>query len=136
MVYPRTPIRVRLRKQNPADALRGKAAYRTVATEIYAAVRQYSTETDAYAAIADFTAVAEVDLSEDFIRRLAREEPAMPRASDRGRIVVFSDEAGVATARMFQSFGESTRPLFHVVHTLDEALEAIGVESSDSELLP
>ena len=105
-------------------------------TEIYTAMRQYSTETNAYAGIADFSAVVQVDISEDFIRRLASEEPAMPQAGKRGRIVVFSDEAGFAVARMFQSFGESTRPLFHVVRTLDEALEAFGVESSRFEPLP
>jgi hypothetical protein len=104
--------------------------------EVYAAVRQYSIETNAYATIADFSAAVQVDLSEVFIRRLAREEPAMPRARDRGRIVVISDDAGFAIARMFQMFGESTRPLFHIVRTLDEALEAFGVDSSRFELLP
>lgn len=43
--------------------------------------------------------------------------------------LLFLDDVGFGMARMFQMLGESTRPLFHVVRTLNEALEALGVES-------
>lgn len=104
--------------------------------EMYLAIREYSVKTDAYAAIADFSAAVQVDLTEDFIRRLAREEPAMPRATERGRVVVFSNDGGFAMARMFQTLGESTRPLFHVVRSLDEAFQALGIEAPRFEVLP
>jgi hypothetical protein len=37
--------------------------------------------------------------------------------------------------RMFQIVGESSRPLLHVVRTVDEALTALGVESPHFEPL-
>lgn len=103
--------------------------------EVYAANRQYAIATDAHAGIADFSAVMYVDLSAAFIRQLARQEPSMLRATERARIVVFKDEVGFGMARMFQMLGESTRPLFLVVRSLDEALEALGAESAHFEPL-
>jgi hypothetical protein len=35
--------------------------------------------------------------------------------------------------RMFQIAGESARPLLHVVHTVDEALTMLGVQSPHFE---
>ena len=104
--------------------------------EVYAALREYAIATNPYAAIADFSAVTQVELSPAFIQQLALEEPSVPQASERGRIAVIADEAGFNMARMFQKLGESTRPLLHVVRTLDEALEALGVESPRFEVLP
>ena len=103
--------------------------------EVYAANREYAIATDAYAGIADFSAVIHVDLSAAFIRQLAHHEPAMPRATERARIVVFADDVGFGMARMFQMPGEPTRPLFLVVRSLDEALEALGVEGAHFEPL-
>ena len=104
--------------------------------EVYAALREYAIATDPYAAIVDFSAATQVDLSVDFVRQLALREPAVPRAAERGRIAVFPDDVGFEMARMFQMFGESARPLLHVVRSLHEALEALGVESAQFELLP
>ena len=104
--------------------------------EVYASLREYAIATEPHAVIADFSAAIQVEVSVDFIRQLAREEPAVPRAGERGRIAVFSDDVGFGMARMFQTLGESTRPLLHVVRSLDEALEALGVESAQFELLP
>jgi len=103
--------------------------------EFYTTVRQYSISTDAYAGIFDFSSVTQVDVSTAFIRQLALGEPAMPRANERGRIVVFTNDVGFGLARMFQMLGEPTRPLFLAVRTLDEALEALGVQSPQFERL-
>ena len=104
--------------------------------EVYAALREYAIATNPNAVIGDFSAATQVELSPAFIQQLAVEEPAVPQASERGRIVVFADDAGFNIARMFQRLAESTRPLLHVVRTLDEALEAFGVESPRFEVLP
>jgi len=103
--------------------------------EFYTTVRQYSISTDAYAGIFDFSSVTQVDVSTAFICQLALGEPAMPRANERGRIVVFTNDVGFGLARMFQMLGEPTRPLFLAVRTLDEALEALGVQSPQFERL-
>ena len=104
--------------------------------EVYAALREYSIATNPYAVIMDFSAATQVEVSPAFIQQVALEEPAVPQASEGGRVAVLADDAGFNMARMFQRLGESTRPLLHVVRTLDEALEALGVESPRFEVLP
>jgi hypothetical protein len=104
--------------------------------EVYAVIRGYAIATNPHAAIGDFSAVTQVEVTPAFIQELALEEPAVPWPSERGRIVVFPDDVGFNLACMFQKFGESTRPLLHVVRTMVEALESLGVESPLFELLP
>lgn len=104
--------------------------------QVYTALRKYAAMTDPHAAIADFSAAKQVELSTAFVRQLALEEPAVPRAAERGRIVVFPDDVGFSMARMFQTLGEPTRPLFLVVRTFNDALEALGVESPQFVPLP
>ena len=104
--------------------------------EAYKALRQYAIATNPNAVIGDFSAATQVELSVAFLQQLALEEPAVPQAGQRGRIAVFSCDAGLGAARMFQMFAGSTRPLLHVVQSLDEALEALGVESTQFEPLP
>ena len=104
--------------------------------EVYKALREYAIATEPHAAIMDFTAAIQVDLSTGFIRQLALEEPAVPHAAKRGRVVVFPSDAGFAIARMFQTLGVATRPLLHVVRSFDQALEDFGVDSAQFEPLP
>ena len=103
--------------------------------EFYRAIRRYSTATDASAGIWDFSSVTEFAMSSGFIRQLAEQEPAMPNATMRPRIVVAPATVGFGLARMFQLVGERTRPLLKVVHTLDEALAALGIQSPQFEPL-
>ena len=103
--------------------------------ECYESIRKYSTSTDAKTGIFEFSAVSEFAISTESIRRLARLEPAMPDATERIRIIAVSDTHGFGLARMFQLTGEPTRPMLQVVHTLDEALAAIGVRSPHFEPL-
>jgi hypothetical protein len=103
--------------------------------ECYEAIRKYSTSTDARTGIFEFSAVSEFAISTESIRRLARLEPAMPDATERIRIIAVSDTHGFGLARMFQLTGEPTRPMLQVVHTLEQALAAIGVRSPHFEPL-
>ena len=59
----------------------------------------------------------------------------MPNATTRRRIMVVPATFGFGLARMFQLMGERTRPLLKVVHTLDEALAALGIQSPHFEPL-
>ena len=103
--------------------------------EFYRAIRRYSTATDASAGIWDYSSVTEFAISSGFIRQLAEQEPAMPNATMRPRIMVAPATVGFGLARMFQLMGERTRPLLKVVHTLDEALAALGIQSPHFEPL-
>jgi hypothetical protein len=99
------------------------------AAEFYAAIRKYATETAANAGIADFSAVSEFAVSAEFIQELARSEPAMPDSARRPRLLVAPTTIGFEIMLTFQIVREPTRPLLLVVHTLDEAFEALGLQS-------
>ena len=106
-----------------------------VLREYYRALRKYSTATDASAAITDFSAVTEFAVSSEIIRQLAREEPAVPNATTRPRILVVPQTHAYGLARMFQITGETTRPMLSVVRTMDEAIATLGIQSPHFEPL-
>ncbi len=103
--------------------------------EVYGAIRKYSTATDARAGIFDLSSVTEFAISAEFVRHLARQEPAMPDATRRPRIIAVMSSSGFGLARMFQIAGAETRPLLEVVHTRDEALAALGIQTTHFESL-
>ena len=103
--------------------------------ELYRAARKYSAATDASVGIFDSSPVTEFAVSNDAIRALARQEPAMPDAFRRPRFIVAPSKVGFGLARMFQMLGEPTRPLLSVVRTMDEVLAAIGIQSPHFEPL-
>lgn len=97
--------------------------------EIYTGIAKYSVATDAHAGIFDFSLVTEFAATADTIRNLARQEPAMPDAVNRPRVLVAPATHVFGIARMFQLVGERKRPSLTVVRTLDEAFSALGVQS-------
>jgi hypothetical protein len=103
--------------------------------EFYMAIRKYSIAPDAHAGIWDFSSVTDFTASSESIRQLARREPAMPDAANRPRFIVAPATFIYGISRMFQIVGEPTRPLLQVVHTVDEALSALGVRSPHFEPL-
>jgi hypothetical protein len=104
-------------------------------TESYQASRKYSIATDARAGIVDFSQVTEFAVSNDIFRQLARQEPAMPDAATRPRVIVVPQTHAFGLFRMFQLTGEHTRPLLTVLRTMGEALAALGVATSQFEPL-
>jgi len=103
--------------------------------EFYRVIRQYWTAADASMGIVDFSSVTEFALSSNLIGRLAKQEPCMPDAATRPRVIVAPKTHVFGLARMFQIMGETSRPLLTVVHTMREALEALGVQSPHFEPL-
>jgi|GEM_PF-535809 hypothetical protein len=89
--------------------------------------------TDARAGIWDLTGVADFAVAADFLRNLAKRKPITPGLTDHPRFIVVPVTAGYGLMRMFQIAGESTRPLLHVVRTVDEALTALGAQSPHFE---
>jgi hypothetical protein len=102
-----------------------------VLADFYHAIRRYSVLTDAQAAIFDFTLAHEFGISSEFIQRLARSEPAMLNVETKPTVAVIPQVHAFGLARMFQLIGERTRPLFHVVKTMDEALAILHVQTSE-----
>ena len=107
--------------------VRGSLADESLAG-LYDACNKYSTDTDASVSIVDLSSVSEFSLSCESIRRLADRIPVKGDASRRCFIV--APEGHVyGLSRMFQLLGEVRRPLLQIVHTLGEALVAIGIPS-------
>jgi hypothetical protein len=103
--------------------------------ECYDLVREYSVFTDARMGIFDLSSVTQFNVSSGLIRQLASREPAMPDATARPRIIAVEQTIGFGLSRMFQLLGEAARPKLEVVHTLDEALAALGVRNPHFEPL-
>jgi len=103
-------------------------------SEAYETARKYAIETDASAGIWDTSSVTEFAVSSQFLRSLASREPIIADPK-RPRIVVASQTHAFGLFRMFQLTGERTRPLLTIVHTMDEALATIGVQSPQFEPL-
>ncbi|HVG91735.1 MAG TPA: hypothetical protein VNB54_09625 [Alphaproteobacteria bacterium] len=82
------------------------------------------------AVIFDFTGVVSFDVSSASIRSLAASPPLVPDVAC-PRVVVAPAEHIFAMSRMFQIRGGASRPSFTVVHSMEEALAAIGLDSAD-----
>ncbi len=102
------------------------------AAAFYGAIRKYGIATDARAGIWDFSSAKE-NVASDTIRRVAKQEPAMP--ANRPCFIIAPDNHLFGLSRMFQLSGEHKRPLLQVVRTLDEALKTLGVKSPHFEPL-
>ena len=98
-------------------------------TEIHKEARKNWEATGARAGIGDYSSVTEFALSGEFVRSLAQEKPPMPDATKVPLFIVMPSAIGYGLARMYQMVGERTQPLVTVVHTMDEALASLGVQS-------
>ncbi len=96
--------------------------------EAYAAAQRHWAATDAQMGIIDFSPVTDIALTNEFLRQLAISEP-IGDATKQPRVVVAPSDLQFGLARMFQIMGERTRPLLHVVRTMNEAFATLGVQS-------
>ena len=85
--------------------------------------------TDPKMSIVDFSSVTEVALSAEYLRQLANREP-VGNVTELPRVFVAPSTIMYGLSRMFQILAEHTRPRLQVVHTLDEAFSALGVQHS------
>ena len=97
--------------------------------------RKHWAATDARAGIADYSSVAEFAVSSELVRTLPRQEPPMPDVTRSPLLIVMPTTVGYGLARMYQIVGDRTVPQTSVVRTMDEALEALGVQSPHFEPL-
>lgn len=102
--------------------------------ECYRSTPRYSTATGARAHILDFSSATELTLSSNFLHALAL-EPILSVGPLRHCFIIAPTAYEFGLARMFQMEGEHTRPLLEVVHTMNEALAALGIHSSHFESL-
>jgi hypothetical protein len=123
-------FRVNFDQVNKISLLRvvGRLADKSLA-DLYEASRKYSNTTTARVSIVDLTSVSELAVSSGAIQRLAGQKPAKADAAC-VCFIVAPEGYPYGMCRMFQLCGEQGRPLLQVVHTLDEAFAAIGIQST------
>lgn len=100
----------------------------------YGAATILSAQKKPVAGISDFSAVGSLDISRETILELARAAPSMPDPN-RPRVIVAPALHVFGLLRMFQSFGEESRPTLQVVRTMSEAYAALGLVAPKFEPL-
>jgi hypothetical protein len=99
------------------------------AAKFYDAFRRFIIATEARAGVVDLSSVTDFAISSEFAPdQLAGQTPATDDPAKRPRIIV-GTTVGFDLMCMFQIVGKPTRPLLQVVHTIDEALAVLGVQS-------
>jgi len=96
--------------------------------EVFEAASRYASSHPPCRSITDVSKVTANEISSGAIMQLAKTPAVAPGLV---RIVVAANDHSYAIARMFQMLSEGTRPNFHVVHTMDEAYNLLGVESPE-----
>src|SRR5215467_13093499 len=100
-----------------------------LAEDCYTSLSFIASRGGPYAAIFDLSGVIAATLSPDAVRGLAARAPAVP--AGRPRVIVADEPWIFGLARMFQICRDSLGEQFHVVRSLEEAYEMVGVRPED-----
>jgi hypothetical protein len=92
-----------------------------------AAVRTFAAAEDLRFGIADLSPVERIQVSTNFIKSLATSPPAIP--AEKTVVLVAPRDETYGMSRMFQILRDGLGVRFHVVHTMVEAYEMLGIES-------
>jgi hypothetical protein len=79
--------------------------------------------------IGDISRATKFEVSTSTVRKMALSSPVIPAGYT--RVFVAPQDSIYGMVRMFQTLGESTRPDFHVVRTMEEAYRLLRVESPE-----
>jgi hypothetical protein len=100
-----------------------------LAENYYRAISQFASSGGPYAAIFDFSGVTSTTLSPDAVRGFGIRPYAVP--GPRNRVVVARKPSVFGVARMFQLSRDFIGEKYHVVHSLQEAYDIVGVRPED-----
>lgn len=98
-----------------------------LARETDAGMRRHLAEKSPQAHIVDCSSVRKFSLSGEWIRQLARRQPAIEGLSCR-RFFIMPDTASFGLARMFQLAGEPHYDSVIIVRSLDEIFRTLSIE--------
>ena len=93
----------------------------------YLEVREMAAGMGPIRGIADFSAVADFQVTPESVRKLAQNSPALPEGSL--RVVVAPAPVIFGMSRLFQITRDGMQGTLHVVQTLQEAYGVLGGES-------
>jgi len=92
-----------------------------------AAVRTFAAAEDLRFGIADLSAVERIEVSTNCIKYLAARPPAIP--AEKTVVLVAPRDETYGMSRMFQILRDGLGDRLHVVHSMVEAYELLGIES-------
>jgi hypothetical protein len=98
-------------------------------TDLYRVLGRIASQGGPYSAITDLSEVVNMPVSAKTIRILAENNPAVP--SGTARVIVAKQAIAYGLARMFQLSRDEMGGQLHVVHSMDEAYDVLGVNSED-----
>jgi hypothetical protein len=99
------------------------------AIEFYQLVELIAFQGGPYSAITDLSQVERFPISAKTIRTLAASKPAV--AAGTPRVIVAKQDIAFGLSRMFELSRDSMGGQLHVVHSLDEAYDLLGVRPED-----
>jgi hypothetical protein len=94
--------------------------------DAYATAARYVASHSPCRGIGDVSQVTKFEVSSNTVRKLALSSPVIP--AGHMRVFVAPQDSVYGMVRMFQTIGESTRPDFHLVRTMEEAYRLLQVE--------
>jgi hypothetical protein len=97
--------------------------------DLYRLIERIESQGGPYSAIIDLSEVLAMRVSTKTIRTLAAWNPAVPRGTP--RVIVAKKDVIFGLSRMFELSRDSMHGQLHVVHSLDEAYNLLGVNSED-----
>lgn len=97
--------------------------------DAYATAARYVASHVPCRGIGDVTQATTFEVSATTVRKLALSAPVIPAGYT--RVFVAPQDSVYGMVRMFQTLGESTRPDFHAVRTMDEAYRLLRLESPE-----
>jgi hypothetical protein len=100
-----------------------------LAEDVYDRLTRIASRGGPYAAIFDLSGVRRSTVPAEAIRDFAHRAPAVPEG--RARVEVAKEPSVYGLARMLQLYRDFMGGQFHVVHSLQEAYEILGVRSED-----
>ena len=103
------------------------------AIECYEAVESYALEKNISAGIVDLRGVTGFPVSADLVRQLARRQPKVPAAIP--RVIVAPHIVAYGLLRMFQLVADRSRPNFHLVRSVEQAIKLLHVQSPECHSL-
>lgn len=97
----------------------------------YRQAREWNAVQQYVKGITDFSGVASMNVTARAIVQVAALDPIIPNDILRIAIIVAPEDFAFGLARMFEMLGSKTREEIHVVRSLAEAYQLLGVESLD-----
>ena len=106
-----------------------ETATRELGEDVYVRLTRIASRGGPYGAIFDLSGVKRSTISAEVIRDFAHRAPAVPEG--RARVEVAKEPAVYGLARMLQLYRDCMGGQFHVVHSLEEAYDILGVRPED-----